>query len=105
MGLFRRHRDCVGARPPLAERGVQATGEAGPRTRRGARRQLVACHREAGSPARGAEVIGFGTAGHLIGRPVKWPAVPKPITSADRKSTRLNSSHQIISYAVFCLKK
>src|SRR3990170_2792173 len=27
-----------------------------------------------------------------------WPA-------PDRKSTRLNSSHQIISYAVFCLKK
>src|SRR5258708_27810924 len=27
---------------------------------------------------------------------------PQP---ADRKSTRLNSSHQIISYAVFCLKK
>src|SRR5258708_22267837 len=26
-------------------------------------------------------------------------------TSLDRKSTRLNSSHQIISYAVFCLKK
>src|SRR5258708_33176832 len=26
-----------------------------------------------------------------------------PVT--DRKSTRLNSSHQIISYAVFCLKK
>src|SRR5258708_12276055 len=25
--------------------------------------------------------------------------------STDRKSTRLNSSHQIISYAVFCLKK
>jgi len=29
---------------------------------------------------------------------------PRP-TLADRKSTRLNSSHQIISYAVFCLKK
>src|SRR5258708_33546967 len=29
-------------------------------------------------------------------------AMSKPI---DRKSTRLNSSHQIISYAVFCLKK
>src|SRR5258708_16814082 len=28
----------------------------------------------------------------------------KPET-IDRKSTRLNSSHQIISYAVFCLKK
>src|SRR5947208_7864075 len=26
-------------------------------------------------------------------------------THLDRKSTRLNSSHQIISYAVFCLKK
>src|SRR5258708_29028904 len=28
-----------------------------------------------------------------------------PAASRDRKSTRLNSSHQIISYAVFCLKK
>src|SRR5947208_3084326 len=27
------------------------------------------------------------------------------LSSTDRKSTRLNSSHQIISYAVFCLKK
>src|SRR5258708_23384948 len=27
------------------------------------------------------------------------------MTREDRKSTRLNSSHQIISYAVFCLKK
>src|SRR5258708_28810132 len=27
------------------------------------------------------------------------------IERRDRKSTRLNSSHQIISYAVFCLKK
>src|SRR5207244_4933213 len=26
------------------------------------------------------------------------------LVSRDRKSTRLNSSHQIISYAVFCLK-
>src|SRR5256885_3421499 len=26
-------------------------------------------------------------------------------TSTDRKSTRLNSSHLVISYAVFCLKK
>src|SRR5258708_28534645 len=27
------------------------------------------------------------------------------VECVDRKSTRLNSSHQIISYAVFCLKK
>src|SRR5258708_30486047 len=31
--------------------------------------------------------------------------VAPPATDPDRKSTRLNSSHQIISYAVFCLKK
>src|SRR5256885_6448863 len=33
-------------------------------------------------------------------------AAPPPIRApADRKSTRLNSSHLVISYAVFCLKK
>src|SRR5215467_2156729 len=33
-----------------------------------------------------------------------WPAIPgRP--AGDRKSTRLNSSHLVISYAVFCLKK
>src|SRR5258708_25020762 len=34
------------------------------------------------------------------------PHAQKTLQSGlDRKSTRLNSSHQIISYAVFCLKK
>src|SRR2546426_5412071 len=28
-----------------------------------------------------------------------------PVADVDRKSTRLNSSHLVISYAVFCLKK
>src|SRR5207244_13281214 len=32
-------------------------------------------------------------------------AAPSGDDARDRKSTRLNSSHQIISYAVFCLKK
>src|SRR3954463_13708258 len=36
--------------------------------------------------------------GHLLGSTPGWQA-------EDRKSTRLNSSHTIISYAVFCLKK
>src|SRR2546422_5330424 len=31
--------------------------------------------------------------------------VPPPAKQLDRKSTRLNSSHGYISYAVFCLKK
>src|SRR5437762_6809526 len=30
---------------------------------------------------------------------------PQPCRVQDRKSTRLNSSHRCISYAVFCLKK
>src|ERR1022692_3191783 len=35
-----------------------------------------------------------------------WPVHPPPAQSdtPDRKSTRLNSSHLVISYAVFCLK-
>src|SRR5439155_21316040 len=41
--------------------------------------------------------------------PPKFPSVPTSratrVTSEDRKSTRLNSSHVAISYAVFCLKK
>src|SRR3989337_3649724 len=35
-----------------------------------------------------------------------WPGLRSPQNSCgDRKSTRLNSSHGSISYAVFCLKK
>src|SRR2546427_11505824 len=33
------------------------------------------------------------------------PATAHSLTITDRKSTRLNSSHSQISYAVFCLKK
>src|SRR5256885_9673875 len=32
-------------------------------------------------------------------------SAPLALGCADRKSTRLNSSHLVISYAVFCLKK
>src|SRR5207253_9717930 len=38
-------------------------------------------------------------------RPSPPPAGPSAAATADRKSTRLNSSHVAISYAVFCLKK
>src|SRR5437588_6619297 len=41
---------------------------------------------------------------------VDWPSgargkTPRDAEGPDRKSTRLNSSHTVISYAVFCLKK
>src|SRR5258708_38397175 len=46
--------------------------------------------------------------GRLVG-PGKWQFGRDDVGAGafgeDRKSTRLNSSHQIISYAVFCLKK
>src|SRR5256885_11057664 len=60
------------------------------------RSQMLASHRHLRGAAgklnvrgnRGGMRVGFG------GRP-----------AVDRKSTRLNSSHLVISYAVFCLKK
>src|SRR2546430_5529585 len=48
-----------------------------------------------------------GHAGHRAQARV-WPQYPRAAAggaAADRKSTRLNSSHSQISYAVFCLKK
>src|SRR2546426_6321659 len=35
----------------------------------------------------------------------RWATHGRPTEEKDRKSTRLNSSHLVISYAVFCLKK
>src|SRR2546427_8594417 len=35
----------------------------------------------------------------------RGPGAPARLDGGDRKSTRLNSSHSQISYAVFCLKK
>src|SRR2546422_6932613 len=50
---------------------------------------------------------------HPVGLPVSIPEIdpgrldraPQIVSQQDRKSTRLNSSHGYISYAVFCLKK
>src|SRR5256885_6292948 len=45
--------------------------------------------------------------GNFIGikEPMKLPSDLPNFSTPDRKSTRLNSSHLVISYAVFCLKK
>src|SRR5256885_13167503 len=64
------------------------------------------------------DALPISTTGSSGGSPVRARATPRrhaPTTSpssrtprgrrADRKSTRLNSSHLVISYAVFCLKK
>src|SRR3712207_8342505 len=59
----------------------------------------------------GQLVLHLGARGlveHVLGPPAGHPVPcpPPPLAAgADRKSTRLNSSHANISYAVFCLKK
>src|SRR5712675_3301376 len=47
----------------------------------------------------------FRSAGERRARRRDWAARPLLLRPRDRKSTRLNSSHGYISYAVFCLKK
>src|SRR5205809_2669675 len=43
----------------------------------------------------------------ITSKPIKLGSIAPPLhhQGVDRKSTRLNSSHGYISYAVFCLKK
>src|SRR2546427_8056259 len=66
-------------------------------------------HRIRYAPARLSGVVGrkeCASAGRLSpskGRPAIREVAPE--RAQDRKSTRLNSSHSQISYAVFCLKK
>src|SRR3712207_6976448 len=68
----------------------------------------------AGEPLIGATILEKGTSngvitdldGHFsIKVPVGTTLVVSYVGFKDRKSTRLNSSHANISYAVFCLKK
>src|SRR3712207_7783847 len=74
-----RHEGCPLGAGARAERGVEDVGEAGG----------VAGH---GQPRPVGEAVGDG-------------GVEAHQVDGDRKSTRLNSSHANISYAVFCLKK
>src|SRR2546428_1068956 len=46
-----------------------------------------------------------GATSFLLAPMMPATCVPCPLNGGDRKSTRLNSSHDQISYAVFCLKK
>src|SRR5258708_14896133 len=54
----------------------------------------------------GRDIVAVGQpGGDEIGVQQPSAGAPGRRRGEDRKSTRLNSSHQIISYAVFCLKK
>src|SRR5258708_24512809 len=50
-------------------------------------------------------VLGAGIVNSIVSLTVVFVPQITVSETIDRKSTRLNSSHQIISYAVFCLKK
>src|SRR3712207_8758015 len=52
-----------------------------------------------------ADAVGLSKAGLLHHFPSKDALRAAVLAQVDRKSTRLNSSHANISYAVFCLKK
>src|SRR3712207_8184719 len=67
------------------------------------------------SPKRGFGGGPVNEEARIAGAPVSWGVIEIPdwgyqmpadrVLREDRKSTRLNSSHANISYAVFCLKK
>src|SRR3712207_7964754 len=69
--------------------------------RRGRRGDRAAVGRPTGN--RAADVDDLPPAGGADGKGAQLLTPKSP--SPDRKSTRLNSSHANISYAVFCLKK
>src|SRR3712207_8849599 len=57
---------------------------------------------------RGGSALGGAARRYPLERPRPLPRLAQPdrqTARRDRKSTRLNSSHANISYAVFCLKK
>src|SRR5207244_10205833 len=59
--------------------------------------------RPAGAPEVADASTGEACSSRSRGSTPRWAG--RGGSRRDRKSTRLNSSHQIISYAVFCLKK
>src|SRR5207244_5488035 len=86
----------IGAVSPLVLTGPDGVTAAPPGS------ALVIAHRAVDVVVKGPDLRGAGLApaafplGELANDAREW--------DQDRKSTRLNSSHQIISYAVFCLK-
>src|SRR2546430_9240707 len=66
------------------------------------RSPLFVAHRPGERPLHVAEQLGLQQA---LGEGAAVDREKRPFAARDRKSTRLNSSHSQISYAVFCLKK
>src|SRR5947208_4954591 len=97
LGKMRMGQDLanIGARTPAEQESPSPGGGGNPAGSPSGAAQSPT-HSTAQPKAQGAQSPGASAA------PQQQPAA-SPATSPDRKSTRLNSSHQIISYAVFCL--
>src|SRR5438034_3274221 len=87
----------------------RAPDEAGPDEHVGVDREPGALSRSGAGRVRGGDAGAF-QARRIAdeggsSRSGPRPGAPRDSQRTDRKSTRLNSSHTVISYAVFCLKK
>src|SRR3989475_4032094 len=98
----RRHRAAAPATGGLAT----GAAAAAPRGRRaGPGRPCLPASSPGGTPAAKMSKVGRGSATPAAPDAPPGCRPPRTRTDRDRKSTRLNSSHSQISYAVFCLKK
>src|SRR6266571_6903016 len=99
----------VAADPRLRERAPGERGAGGERARRGGgarpRPRRPRGTRRGVRDRRRRPAGGRGRSGGRGGRHLPRGGERPPGHAPDRKSTRLNSSHMSISYAVFCLKK
>src|SRR5438034_7769113 len=75
------------------------------RQRRPRRAELLGAGELVARPDSGVEAGVAGPEIRQVVGPGVFELVARPCAARDRKSTRLNSSHTVISYAVFCLKK
>src|SRR5690606_39511221 len=106
--VARLHTFCIRRRPPSSPlfpyttlfRSLAARAEDDTESRAG--RGRAARDRRSGHPLQGSHRRADGAARSRHGGGGRHDAIEMPL---DRKSTRLNSSHVKISYAVFCLKK
>src|SRR5256884_2768839 len=76
-----------------------------PRSWRSKMRRPARCTRSRSTDRRRATGWRYSTATQASCRPTPMKTTTRVTPRTDRKSTRLNSSHGYISYAVFCLKK
>src|SRR2546422_1265641 len=103
--LFSDLTEAVRSEATGGDAGQPAAAPAGPRGARVLRPIVAARSAPAPSPSLGtAEPSTEREPAPAQGSNAKSPAV-EALAPPDRKSTRLNSSHGYISYAVFCLKK